>query len=138
MNQNVIEIARELAKTISVSEEYQNMRACEDAAARDAEVAAAFGRYAEARQKIEDLSMRQNPDFNEMGALTREMETIQAEIQALPLAKSMQSARKAFTELMAAVNDELSKVLNPNYGKGTPEGCTGNCASCGGSCHEQE
>lgn len=135
MNKAVIEIAKELAKTISVSEEYLNMRAFEDAAAKDEKVTEAFGRYAETRQKIEDLSIQQNPDFNQIGELTRELETIQTEIQLLPKAQAMQNARKAFTDMMAAVNDELSKVLNPNYGQEGQDGCTGNCAACGGNCH---
>ena len=132
MNQNVLEVARELAQRILVSGEYTQMRAAEDAAAHDEKVAEAFGRYAETQQKIEDLTLQSNPDFNEMGALTRELENIQAEIQALPMAQAMQSARKAFTDMMAAVNQELSKVLNPNNAQGG--GCTGNCSTCGGHC----
>ena len=110
------------------------MRRAEDQAARDEKVAGAFGRYAETQQKIEELSLQKNPDFTEMGVLTRELETIQAEIQALPMAQAMQSARKAFTEMMAAVNQELSKVLNPNY-TGEDSACSGDCASCPGHCH---
>lgn len=135
MTESVIAKAQELAKAISLSHEYITMRVTEDAAARDPKVTEAYGRYAEVQQKIEEISLQSNPDFDQMGELTRELETIQAEIQAMPMAQAMQNARKGFTDMMAAVNDELSKVLNPNYGKETGENCTGNCATCGGHCH---
>ena len=50
-------------------------------------------------------------------------------MQSLPMAQAMQKARKGFTDMMAAVNAELSKVLAPE------SSCSGDCHSCGGHCH---
>lgn len=135
MNEIVLKKAKELANVLALSPEYIQMRATEDAAAKDENIAEAFGRYSEVQQKIEDLSMKKDPDFEEIGALSRELEQVQQEIQAMPMAQAMQRCRQAFTDMMAAVNEELSKVLNPNFGKESKEGCTGNCGSCGGHCH---
>jgi cell fate (sporulation/competence/biofilm development) regulator YlbF (YheA/YmcA/DUF963 family) len=93
MNQSVIEKAQELAQVIAKSPEFISMRASEDAASQDEAMTEAFGRYQEVHQKIEELSMQENPDFEKMGELSREMETIQAEIQNMPLAKAMQQAQ---------------------------------------------
>lgn len=128
MNQSVIEKAQELAHLIALSPEFITMRATEDAATQDESMVEAFSRYQELHSKIESLSLQESPDFDEMGELTREMETVQAEIQALPLAKAMQQAQQAFAAMMAAVNAELSKVLSPK------SDCAGDCHSCGGSC----
>ena len=106
------------------------MRAAEEAAAKDDAIADAFGRYNDLHQQIERISMQETPDFDKMGELTREMESVQEQIQEMPLAKAMQRARGLFTELMQQVNIELSQVLNPNAGGS----CSGNCGSCGG-CH---
>ena len=130
MNQAVIDKARELAAVLAKSPEYLSMRAAEEAAAKDDAIADAFGRYNDLHQQIERISMQETPDFDKMGELTREMESVQEQIQEMPLAKAMQRARGLFTELMQQVNIELSQVLNPNAGGS----CSGNCGSCGG-CH---
>lgn len=129
MNQSVIEKAQELAQVIAKSPEFISMRATEDAATQDEAMVDAFSRYHELHHQIEALSMQENPNFDEMGALTREMETVQEEIQNLPLARAMQQAQQAFSAMMAQVNAELSKVLSPQ------SSCDGDCHSCGGHCH---
>lgn len=128
MNQSVIEKAQELAQVIAKSPEFISMRAAEDAATQDEAMVDAFSRYHELHHKIEAISMQENPDFDEMGALTREMEAVQEEIQHLPLAQAMQQAQQDFSAMMAAVNAELSKVLSPQ------SSCDGDCHSCGGGC----
>lgn len=128
MNQAIIEKSQELAHLISQSPEFISMRAAEDAASQDEAMAELFGRYNELHQQIEQLSMAENPDFDQMGALSREMETVQAQLQAMPLAKAMQQARQGFSAMMQAVNAELSKVLAPQHS------CDGDCHSCGGNC----
>ena len=130
MNQSVIEKARELAQVIAQSPEYISMRAAEDAAAQDDALADAVGRYNDLHNQVERLSMQKEPDFEQIGAVTRELETVQEEIQSLPLAQAMQNARKAFSQMMQDVNATLSETLNPNSGSS----CSGNCAGCAG-CH---
>ena len=126
MTQSVIEKAQELALLIAQSPEFISMRAAEDAAAQDEAIAEAFGRYNDLHQEMERLSMQQEPDFDRMGALSKEMEEVQKEIQALPLAQAMQNARQGFTDLMQAVNMELSKVLAPQ------SSCGDDCGGCAG------
>lgn len=128
MNQSVIEKAQELAQVIAKSPEFIAMRASEDAATQDEAMVDAFSRYHELHHKIEALSMQENPDFDEMGALTREMEAVQEEMQQLPLARAMQQAQQNFAAMMAQVNAELSKVLAPQ------SSCDGDCSGCGSSC----
>ena len=130
MNQTVIAKAQELAAALAVSPEFIAMRTAEDAAAQDAAIAEAFGRYNDLHQEIERMSMQQQPDFDKMGELSKQMEAVQEEIQKLPLAEAMRKARDNFAQMMQQVNAELSKVLNPNAGS-----CGGDCHSCGGHCH---
>lgn len=130
MNASVLLKAQELAQEIAKSPEYIAMRAAEDAAYQDETLAQAASHYSELHQRLEDISMQENPDFDQMGALTREMEEVQQLLQALPLAGAMRSARQDFMAMMQAVNGELSKLLSP----GGASSCSGDCHSCSG-CH---
>ena len=120
--------ARELAYLIAQSPEYVSMRAAEDAAAQEEALLELSAQYQELQQKIEEISMQESPDFDQMGALTREMDDIQQKISAQPLAQAMRQARNSFTQMMQQVNAELSSVLNPQ------SSCGGDCAGCGSSC----
>ncbi len=129
MSQSVIEKAKELAGVIAQSPEYISMRATEDAAGQDERLTALFAQYDEIHRQIEEITLQKEPDFDQMDAKARELETVQAQIKEQPLYQALQSARKQFSGMMAQVNRELSSVLNPN---GNQSGCSGNCAGCSG------
>ena len=129
MDSNVIEKAKELALAIASSQEFIVMRATEDAATQDEAMAEAFAKYEEMHQEIEACTAMEQPDFERMAEIDEKMKKLQQEMQQLPMALAMQKARKGFTDMMAAVNAELSKVLAPEAS------CSGDCHSCGGHCH---
>jgi cell fate (sporulation/competence/biofilm development) regulator YlbF (YheA/YmcA/DUF963 family) len=133
MNQSVIEKAQELAQLIAKSTEYISMRAAEEAATKDEQLTAAFSNYEEKRAEIEQLTMQENPDYQKLGALSRELEELQGHFNAFPMAQALQNARKGFTDMMAQVNLELQKVLAPEE---TESGCGGHCDSCAGCHHD--
>ena len=128
MSQQVIDKAKELAKIISLSPEYIAMRATEDAAGQDEHLKALFAQYDEIHRQVEDATLRKEPDFDRIGALSRELDTVLEQIKQQPLYQALQQARKAFSAMMGQVNGELSAVLNPN-GSGS---CSGNCSACSG------
>ncbi len=129
MSQSVIEKAKELAGVIAKSPEYITMRATEDAASQDEGLSALFRQYDGIHREIEEITLHKDPDFEKMDALAREMEEVQQQIKVQPLYQALQTARKAFSGMMAQVNGELSAVLNPNGSQG---GCGGNCSACSG------
>ena len=129
MSQAVIEKTKELAGVIAQSPEYITMRATEDAAGQDETLKALFAQYDEIHRQVEEVTLQAEPDFDKMGALTRELEEVQEQIKAQPLYQALQGARKAFSAMMAQVNAELSSVLNPGGSQG---GCSGNCSACSG------
>lgn len=129
MDSIVIEKAKELALAIAASQEFIVMRATEDAATQDEAMADAFAKYEEMHQEMEACTAMQQPDFERMAEIDEKMKKLQQDMQALPIALAMQKARKGFTDMMSAVNAELSKVLAPE------SSCSGDCHSCGGHCH---
>ena len=129
MSQQVISKAQELAGVIAQSPEYITMRATEDAAGQDAELQELFKKYDGIHRDIEEITLKKEPDFDQMDALARELEEVHEQIKARPLYQALQAARKQFSDMMAQVNRELSSVLNPGGSQG---GCSGNCAGCAG------
>ena len=130
MSQAVIEKAKELAGVIAQSPEYITMRATEDAAGQDEALQELFKKYDGIHRDIEEITLKKEPDFDQMDALARELEEVQQQIKAMPMYQALQSARKQFSDMMSEVNAELSSVLNP--GGNTGGGCSGNCAGCSG------
>ncbi|MBR5111197.1 MAG: YlbF family regulator [Clostridia bacterium] len=129
MSQQVIDKAKELAGIIAQSPEYIAMRATEDAAGQDEGLKEMFRQYDSIHRDIEEATLKNEPDFDRIGALTRELDEVQQQIKAQPLYQALQQARKGFSDMMGQVNQELSAVLNPGGSQG---GCSGNCSACSG------
>ena len=129
MNQAVLEKAKELAAVIAQSPEYITMRATEDAAGQDENLSVLFDRYNALRSQVEEETMKKEPNFDAIGDLSRDLETVQEEIKKQPMYMALQGARKQFSEMMNGVNGELSAALNPG---GVSGGCSGNCSACNG------
>lgn len=129
MSQQVTDKAKELAQTIALSPEYITMRATEDAASQDELLKDLFAQYDEIHRQVEDATLRKEPDFDKIGALSRDLDTVLEQIKQQPLYQALQKSRKAFSDMMAGVNKELSSVLNPGGSQG---GCSGNCSACSG------
>jgi len=130
MSEQVILKAKELAGIIAQSPEYITMRATEDAASQEEQLQELFKKYDGIHRDIEEITLKKEPDFDQMDALARELEEVQQQIKAQPMYQALQSARKQFSDMMGQVNAELSAVLNPNGNQGG--GCNGNCAACSG------
>lgn len=129
MSQAVIDKAKELASIIAQSPEYITMRATEDAAGQDETLQELFKQYDSIHRDVEDETLKKEPNFDRIGSLTRDLDTVQQQIKAQPMYQALQQARKGFSDMMGQVNAELSATLNPGGSQG---GCSGNCAACGG------
>lgn len=129
MSQAVIDKAKELAGIIAQSPEYITMRATEDAAGQDETLQELFKQYDSIHRDVEDETLKKEPNFDRIGSLTRDLDTVQQQIKAQPMYQALQQARKGFSDMMGQVNAELSATLNPG---GSSGGCSGNCAACSG------
>ena len=129
MNQEVNAKAQELAALIARSPEYITMRATEDAASQDEALGKLMDQYNALRSQVEELTMKKEPDFDAIADVGRQLEEVQNQVKQQPMYQALQSARRAFSQMMADVNAQLSSVLNPS---GAAAGCSGNCAGCAG------
>ncbi len=131
MNDAVMQKAKELARLIRFSPEYICMMAAMDAAAGEEALDALSREYDEKRRAVEDMTLADEPDYEQIMAASRELEELRSQYNAHPLAQAVNKSRKEFNEMMNAVNRELKSVLNPD-GPDTPQGCSGSCAGCSG------
>ena len=87
--------------------------------------------YDDRRRAVEDMTLADEPDYEQIMAGSRELEELRKKYNAHPLAQAVNQSRRDFNEMMNAVNRELKSVLNPD-GPDAPAGCSGSCAGCSG------
>lgn len=131
MNETIYEKARELGELIKESDVFKGMREAEEKANNNAELVAFSGEYEQLRMQIQELTIMDEPDYDEIGEVSKRMDAVQAQMMQNEHMKDLQVARNEFTQLMNLVNRELQGVLSPET---LDEGCSGSCSSCAG-CH---
>ena len=130
MSDNVMQKARALAEALRFSPEFILMRAAEDAANQDTYLTGLYTQYEQLRAEVEQLTLQDDPDYEEMKARTRELEELQAQYNEHPLAQAVKQSRNDFAAMMREVNNTLQKALNPEGTKA--RGCNGACSTCAG------
>ena len=129
MTQEIYFKARELSQLLSESAEFKAMRQAEDDGEKDPALSACVAAYLEKRQQLEKETAKDEKDFNQIGALTRELDEIDQQMQKIPAYQTLQKARGDFSAMMQAISDILQSVMYPEN-----NGCTGDCSNCSG-CH---
>lgn len=133
LHYTVYEKAEELAKLLSQSNEYTELRAAEDAGEKDPELSACVAAFIEKRQKLENETMKDQKDFDLIGSLTREIDEENEKMRQLPAYKRIMDARGEFNTMMTAVNEVLQAVMFPDA---ETAACSGDCSRCAGCSHE--
>ena len=70
LHYNVYEKVEELAKLLAQSSEYTELQAAEDAGEKDPELSACVAAFIEKRQQLENETMKDEKDFDLIGALS--------------------------------------------------------------------
>ena len=110
LHYNVYEKVEELAKLLAQSNEYTELQAAEDAGEKDPELSTCVAAFIEKRQQLENETMKDEKDFDLIGALTREIDEENDKMKALPAYKRILDARSDFNAMMAAVNEALRQA----------------------------
>ena len=132
---DVFEKTRELGQALIESEAYQNMKAAEENAYRNAEAADTMSRYLELRNDIQDMLAGENPDSAALKSMSDELDSLQEKLNMIEDVAAMTEARSAFSNLIAQVNQVLQFMISGKITEDEPAGCGGGCSSCGGGCH---
>lgn len=131
---NVMLKAQELGEAILASDIYARMKEAEALIGKDEAATLAVAAYMEKRDAVQTmLGDRENLDPAKLAALGAELQEAENAMNQQPAVQQMQTARKAFDELMVSMNRVLELVVNGSAEE-TPaaNGCTGSCATCSG------
>ena len=132
MNQVFLK-TRELGDAIMQSEEYRAMKDAEDRAMKNPDAAGAMGEYMEARQKIESLLEKDNPDPEQLKKLSAEMDACQQRLSLIEDVQALTEARENFSGLIEQVNQVLKFIITGQMEEAKSR-CSGHCGGCGGGC----
>ena len=124
---------RELGQALVESEIYKTMKDAEDRAMKNTHAAETMARYMELRSSLQDMLSSPEPDSVKMKEISDEMDNVHEQLQNIDDIVALTKAREDFNNLIGQVNQVLQFIVTGKLDE--PEGgCTGSCASCGGSC----
>ncbi len=124
---------RELGQALVESEIYKTMKEAEDKAMKNTMAAEIMARYMELRGTLQEMLSQPEPDSVKMKELSDEMDNVHEQLQNIDDIVALTKAREDFNNLIGQVNQVLQFIVTGKLDE--PEGgCTGSCASCGGSC----
>lgn len=124
---------RELGQALVESEIYKTMKDAEDKAMKNTAAAETMARYMELRSTLQEMLSHPEPDSVKMKELSDEMDNVHEQLQNIDDIVALTKAREDFNNLIGQVNQVLQFIVTGKLDE--PEGgCTGSCATCGGSC----
>lgn len=125
---------RELGQALVESEIYKTMKAAEDKAMQNTQAAETMGKYMELRGQLQEMLSQPEPDTVKMQELSNDMDSLHDQLQNIDDIVNLTKAREEFNNLIGQVNQVLQFIVTGKLDE--PEGgCTGSCATCGGSCN---
>lgn len=131
----VFQKTRELGEALLQSDEYKAMKQIEDQAMGNRQAAETMGKYIEAKNEIEELLMGDDPDPEQLRALSDRMDALQEQLQMIDDIQALTEARNNFSALIDQVNNVLKFIITGQMDDPDAEGgCSGSCSGCGGGC----
>ena len=116
---------------IKESKAYTEMRAAESAANANPHLLALSAQYEQIRNELQEKTMEEEPEYEAIGELSRQMDSLQDRMMRDNEMKTLQKKREAFTNLMNMVNRELQGIIAPET---LLNECSGSCSSCSSGC----
>ena len=137
MNQEIVKATLALGELLMNSPEYEAMQQAEAAALNDEALQGEYREYAQMRTQLQELTMQDEPDQEQIITLQDDIERVQVQLQERDTMIALTDARSKFDELMNDVNGLLADILSPEDedeedlgGCGSASGCAG-CSGCG-------
>ena len=126
----IFELAAELGKQLKEDARIKRLDAAREAYEADEKVMSLSMEYAVQQQALQQEAVKEDKDEALIESLNARVEEIYNEIVTLPAYAELEAAQNEVTALMQSVNDTINAQMMGEE----PDGCTHNCATCGG-CH---
>ena len=128
----IFEKARELGEAIIESEEYKALKKAELEQEQDEEAMALLKEYSELRTTLAAKLQQGEVSEDEMAEIRESLEAAYEKVTTNDHITAYINAQRTFQEII----DQMNNILSYHITGKIPGGCSGNCASCGGSCGE--
>lgn len=133
---DIIQMTRELCKALQESEEYKAMKAAEAACDEDAELQDLIGNFTLIRQQLTYEAQKEDKDDEKIAELNDKLRKAYTAAMGNEHMLAYQVAKQDVDEITGKIQGILTMTLNGEDPMTCdPSSCSGNCASCGGSCH---
>ena len=126
----IFELAAELGRKLKEDPRIQRLDAARAAYEAEEKIVNLSMEYAVQQQALQTEAVKEDKDESVIESLSARVEEIYNEIISLPVYIELEAAQNEVTELMSSVNN----TINAQMMGGDQDGCTHNCATCGG-CH---
>ncbi len=130
---SVIEVAQELGKAITESQELADMRSTQEAMMSDVAAAALVDEFNQKQQRFIELTHNGVQLTSEQKA---EIADIEKRMMENPKVLAYYHAQQNFEKMLDGINQIIYKAISGNNGcEGDGSCSSGCCSSCGGGCH---
>ncbi len=135
---DVIELTRELGKTIQADERYAAYMAAKQANDDDMALQGLIGRLNILQMSYQNESEKETPDQAKLEKWDADFHSVYAEVMLNENMRKYQEKKQELDDLMSYIVNLLSLCVNgadPETAEPQPSdggGCTGSCSSCGG------
>ena len=126
----IFELAAELGKQLKEDARIKRLDAAREAYESNDKIMELSMEYAVQQQALQQEAVKEDKDEALIESLNARVEEIYNEIVSLPAYVELEAAQNEVTALMQSVNDTINAQMMGEE----PDGCTHNCATCGG-CH---
>lgn len=126
----IFELAAELGRKLKEDPRIQRLDAARAVYEAEERIVNLSMEYAVQQQALQQESVKDDRDEALIETLSARVEEIYNEIVTLPAYAELEAAQNEVNALMSSVNN----TINAQMMGGDQDGCTHNCATCGG-CH---
>ncbi len=124
----IIEKTKELGKLVADSEQVKSFNIAKAAYDQNKDIQELIGQFNIHKMSMAALSSQENPDEERINVHEEKLKEIYDKIMESELMTNYQIKSQAVDQLLAEINNILSFYISGE----NPQGCSGNCASCGG------
>ena len=130
MNLELFQKSRELGELLIATDEYRKVQEAEAAFQQDELAQAKVAEFSGLQQEVQTLMQTPDPDQALIAEKAAALRDMQARLSEMPSIHAMNEAQTDFSKLLNQANQILRFIITGQV----DEGCTGSCATCGGSC----
>ena len=137
---DIIQMTRELCKTLQADERYIKSQLAEKATEEDAELQKMIGDFNLKKIDITNEVNKEEKDSEKINKLNTELQELYGKVMTNPAMVAFVTAKDEVNKLLADISQIITRCANGEDPDTVEvvheEGCSGSCASCSSHCND--